>query len=473
MRHLLVVALILLMSGCGGSSGSGPEDDSAGRAGNDMPPPTPQPYSRDCTWVVNSDPDLINIAYPDTAAQYWWGVFAIPPGGEVRVMGEYPHARYMSFNLYDPAMSAFEAIADAEILPDAGSSNTSLTGADRNAGARSYSLRIVPASPPQDPAQREPNTLYAGYYGAPTAVYGSIIYRVYAPDRGTSLVGNVDLPRFRYVLPGGQEMSAAEGCAFLEKTRLGLGINDVVANAPVDFTPAVGKGTEPLAWTRFVSAPISITSIAQNIDAPLIGELPLWDPLRQALFDTGLRGGFLSNRHNFYVSSTVNHELGEIAVIAARAPVTPRTYENSPRMDDGQLRYWSLCTNDTLSQRYWDCHYDEQIPQDAQGNYIVVVSTAAQRPANARPECGVAWLNWGPLASSLLILRHMLPDPDFAGTIEKVPLMSGAEREVMGDYYPYGTHASVAEFEALSADPGGGPETCKVDVSSLRTRARS
>jgi len=473
MRHLFVLALVLLMSGCGGSGGSGQDDDSGGRAGNDVPPPTPQPYTRDCTWVVNSDPDLINIAYPDTAAQYWWGVFAIPPGGEVRVMGEYPHARYMSFNLYDPAMSAFEAIADAEILPDAGSSNTSLAGADRNAGARSYSLRIVPASPPQDPAQREPNTLYAGYYGAPTAVYGSIIYRVYAPDRGTSLVGNVDLPRFRYVLPGGQEMSAAEGCAFLEKTRLGLGINDVVANAPVDFMPAAGKGTEPLAWTRFVSAPISITSIAQNIDAPLIGELPLWDPLRQALFDTGLRGGFLSNRHNFYVSTTVNHELGEIAVIAARAPVTPRTYENSPRMDEGQLRYWSLCTNDTLSQRYWDCHYDEQIPQDAQGNYIVVVSTAAQRPANARPECGVAWLNWGPLASSLLILRHMLPDPDFAEPIEKVPLMSGAEREVMGDYYPYGTHASVSEFEALSADPRGGPETCKVDASSLRSRARS
>ncbi len=39
-----------------------------------------------------------------------------------------------------------------------------------------------------------------------------------------------------------------------------------------------------------------------------------------------------------------------------------------------------------------------------------MVSAADQHPANARPECGVTWLAWGPQAQGLLIYRHMLAE---------------------------------------------------------------
>lgn len=33
----------------------------------------------DCTWIVKSDADRINVAYPDTNAQHWFTTFALPP----------------------------------------------------------------------------------------------------------------------------------------------------------------------------------------------------------------------------------------------------------------------------------------------------------------------------------------------------------------------------------------------------------
>lgn len=467
--------LALLCVGCDSSEighTAKPSASGSSSGGSDEQP-TPQEFARACSWAVASDPDLVNVAYPDTAAQYWNAIVPIPPGGEVVIEGDYPHARYMSFNLYNPTLASFEGIADFEIQPDEGSVNPFLAGADRNVEPRHYSLHVVSGPPPEDPAQRQPNTLYAAFSPAPVAAYANIIYRIYVSDRGTSLAGNVDLPTFRFLLPGGQSIDPEAPCAALEMTRLGLGINDTLAELDLSAVPVGGASTDPLIWRRFVSAPISLAYLAQGYLDQAGLELPIWDPIRDALFATGLTGGFLSNRDNSYVSSIVNKAFGETAVILARAPRVPHTYENAARMDDADLRYWSLCTNDAPSQRYWDCLYDEQVPVDGDGNFAIVISPADRRPRNARPECGIAWLNWGPTASSLLILRNMLPDPGFPHAIQSVPLGSDSEREVMADYYPSGTYSSVAEFEALSADPAGGPDQCRPDLSTLRTRAQT
>jgi hypothetical protein len=86
-----------------------------------------------------------------------------------------------------------------------------------------------------------------------------------------------------------------------------------------------------------------------------------------------------------------------------------------------------------------DCRSDDRVTVGADGRYTIVVSTAANRPASARPECGVTWLPWGPQTQGLLIYRHMLPDPSFAEAIQNVPA-PGAERATMGDYYPRGEY---------------------------------
>src|SRR5919206_157507 len=51
--------------------------------------------------LTKFDPATVNVAYPDQAAVYYSGAYAAVPGTRLRITGRYPHARYMSFNVYD------------------------------------------------------------------------------------------------------------------------------------------------------------------------------------------------------------------------------------------------------------------------------------------------------------------------------------------------------------------------------------
>ncbi len=113
-----------------------------------------------------------------------------------------------------------------------------------------------------------------------------------------------------------------------------------------------------------------------------------------------------------------------------------------------QTRYFSFCQYEPISQRVIDCRRDDQIPVGSDGNYTVVLSTAEQRPANARAECGVAWIPWGPATHNLLLYRQMLADPSFTEAIARIP-QPGQELATMGAYYPTGEYlADEAAFEA-------------------------
>jgi hypothetical protein len=116
-------------------------------------------------------------------------------------------------------------------------------------------------------------------------------------------------------------------------------------------------------------------------------------------------------------------------------------------MPAGELRYWSLCTNERHTTRFVDCTIDEDVPLDASGWYTVVVSAPADRPANATPECGVTWLAWGTSPETLVILRHMLPDAGFAHAIQRVERPADLYA-VVGDYLPTGQHTTREGFEA-------------------------
>jgi hypothetical protein len=90
---------------------------------------------------------------------------------------------------------------------------------------------------------------------------------------------------------------------------------------------------------------------------------------------------------------------------------------------------------------------------DPSRNFTVVVSRPEDRPANAVRRCGVSWLDWGAGDGAgnpdygALIVRNMLVAPDFAEAIQNVP-QPGAEREVMGPYFPESEYSTKADFEA-------------------------
>ena len=122
--------------------------------------------------------------------------------------------------------------------------------------------------------------------------------------------------------------------------------------------------------------------------------------------------------------------------------------------DEVDLRYWSLCKYRSIADGAADdCVYDEQAPLDAHNRYTIVVSTPEVRPANARPECGVAWMNWGVgdgignPHGGFLAFRHMLPSAGFKNSLWATHGL-GDERRALGDYYPEATYEAKPAFEA-------------------------
>jgi hypothetical protein len=101
-----------------------------------------------------------------------------------------------------------------------------------------------------------------------------------------------------------------------------------------------------------------------------------------------------------------------------------------------------MCTNNLLTA-YYACVNDDAVPVDATGRYTVMISTAAARPKNAVPECGIAWLPSGALPQTVVVLRNMLPSPDFEHSVQRAE--PGRERQVMGAYYPEARYLDTPE----------------------------
>jgi hypothetical protein len=99
--------------------------------------------------------------------------------------------------------------------------------------------------------------------------------------------------------------------------------------------------------------------------------------------------------------------------------------------------------------------YDEQVPVDAQGFYTIVVSRAADRPRNAIPQCGVAWLPMADVGDgtgepdlTILVQRQMLGANQFANALANNQDQTKLQQD-LGAYFPRGQYTSVAAFETF------------------------
>jgi hypothetical protein len=136
-------------------------------------------------------------------------------------------------------------------------------------------------------------------------------------------------------------------------------------------------------------------------------------------------------------------------------PRTPRTLHGERRMGQGQMRYWSLCQNESIATtKGAGCLFDEQVPLDRNRRFTIVTSRRADRPDNARRSCGVGFIPWpkkgdgvGHLDDGLLLLRNMLPSPGFDHAVQDTQV-PGDERDVMGPYLPRTHYTDTGEFEA-------------------------
>jgi hypothetical protein len=367
--------------------------------------------------LTRLDASTTNVLAVDTNAVYWGGAYAGLPGTRIRIEGEFPHARYTSWNLYDSAARPIDALYDAQLAP--------------NPGSRGYTAFIEFGPRPANPA---PNTLYSG-----DARGGTFLYRVYVPHRGQDAKGGVPLPKVSLEPAGGAGGAPGiDACRELQAP-YAWQLNSLIESGPAMPDPTDDgngyPGRKPPRWRLFTNF------CASAVDVML-------DNAQGEQFHPGASErcgdgpGFLSNRDIAYIFTATSRGFGELLVLRGRAP------------RPGQLRYWSFCQYEPATQRVIACRRDNLVKVGPRGYYRIVVSTAQSRPKNARRACGVTWLPWGPQTQGLIIYRHMLPVPSFRRAIQRVG-EPGNEEQVLGPLYPRGRYLKdAAAFERRGCNRG-------------------
>ncbi|MGB1581997.1 MAG: hypothetical protein ACPHER_10895, partial [Nevskiales bacterium] len=410
------------------------------------------PAGLGCGWQLVSDINTTNAAFPDESAQYWVALIPQLPQTRLRIDGRYPAVRYFSFNVYDPLLRPIDAIADYEIEPEAGSANPFVNEAASAGGHYTAWVELT-----GKPEERATNTIYSGVIdlngnAVPKPLVTGLFYRTYVPDEGFGFEGGVELPVLTLVGPDGEtELLPFAQCDEPLLPNLGgnlpdPGLNDLLLT--IDFPEELGvirfpTATYPPATRVFYGlGPTAVAILSNSLPVPLPPEVEQNVPL-------GDGGGFLSNIHNAYTTTAFSRNDGSIFILRGRAP----TYPGDDRLNGGieDVRFWSICQNEFVTQRYVGCVADHQALLDEQGFYTVVVSDAPDRPDNAIEDRHINWLPWGPFPDGLLIYRHMLPSPHFAQAIQNVPKGTPPE-EVMGDYVAVGAYCQRETFEAVSGN---------------------
>jgi len=419
------------------------------------------PLGLGCAWQITSDPNLVNIAYPDEFAQYWVSLLPNVPQTRLRIDGRYGQMRYLSFNAYDSFLRPITSIADISIEPNNGLGNPFLD--ERAAAGGTYTLYVEFTEKPDVPAK---NTLYTGASqtnqgSVPNPLGFGLMYRSYVPKEGLDFDGGVGLPHLTYEnLVTGEDIFVFPDCDVTSIPRLGgvlpdLPINELllrlsfldpllaIANLPAAVNP-------PKTHVFYDMPETYIEHVAANLgiarESIPISQTPL----------SGT-GGFLSNQDNAYTTTIFSRNLGNVAIMRAKAP-TWRGKAGVP-FNSEQVRYYSICSNEFLSQRFVGCLHDDRIPLDDEGFFTVMISDDFNRPAWVSADKQIGWLPWGPYPDTLIYFRHMLPNNSFKEAIHNVPQGTPAEA-VMGDFFPVGAYCSQLTLSTEPTSPQQLFESC-------------
>jgi hypothetical protein len=416
----------------------------------------PIPGPRTCLWFRgphNADP-YINVAYPDEGAFYWSAVVSVPKGAKLRLKGQFPHARYMSFVSYRETGQAVESIADHQIKPDDGATNPFLAGADRMAKRRNYTVNIEPRA---DEKEAGDGRLVAGdgnnVLRAPQLAGGqiSIIYRIYVNDKAHPVTGGQPLPAVELTLADGKILTEEAACTALN-SRQKWNADITSLGIPVPTYKALkNQPGKPETWP-------ALAELDWHVQHPRAANASIFSGNHEGMTARG-GGEFYPNPDNRYARAFISTKFAPVLVLTGKMPQVPTTYNGDRTIGAGQLRYWSLCVNTAMvNSRVVDCVFDEQIPLDANRNYTIIASKAKDRPRNARPECGLAWVELpadgdgvGDPDFSQILIRHMLADPGFTGALQNA--LDDKDLAKMADQMPKGKYVMPNIVESVYPCP--------------------
>jgi hypothetical protein len=407
-------------------------------------------------------------------------------------------------------------IVDADIEPLPGHVNPYRVGARRDAAQRSYRVTFNMAigdpvalnrafRPPyfrDDTQSRNQRTggglFFQGPWGSKTLGghgrghwdAGQLWVRLYRPDAAKGPLGGVPLPRVRFETASGRAYFLSPDIEPFSKRANAL--VPVAATAPMEPTadPKRRYGPQHGWWKQ------------AGIFRAVIGGLALNTGMGGSqyvrLLDKGVagRGYDLPPPNNYEQSATsatnVDYlvrgmALGKdkVVVLTCKLPTFPATRDGQPVMRGAQMRYWSLTGYEvpdgwsvlrTLfgSQRpigvAAHAVMDEDMVLDAERRYVIVLSRAQDRPANATAANGVTWVDWGPSAEISWTLRWLTVGPEWTAPNAPTPQKLGTRTDwasadfdarlisqnnhdgALGEYLPRLHYLGRADFEQLGGN---------------------
>jgi len=383
-----------------------------------MPPPPPFP--RKCgpsdEWSVYPGHRSTSLALPDyfsTYLSYSYDTLKYPNKG-LRISGQFPSARYLSFNVYATRTgTSLNALTDFQIQTKDPAGNPFVAG-NPDAGG-DYIIHVQPQA--DDPPDLEnlltynPADLKEGLL--------TVVLRYYVPQVNDD--GGVDCPRV-----------------------MSYGVNKPYAPpspTPPEPYPAHMDLNEPFFRQRL--APIFQTT-AENCD-----------PLR---FYHAAGGGQFNNADNMYLIAAVKQvdPAAYCVVVRVRPPDYPAA---SDQFDQRDVRYWSFNQGNPTTSTPYGMRDSQFRPAKGGSVYILMGDDSLAGHAEAR---GYNFMRWAADSEqAVIIYRNMLTVPQYRHSMARVPklpkprpdgtwapetLTSYEAANYLGAYAPAGRRVSNQDF---------------------------
>jgi hypothetical protein len=369
----------------------------------------------------------------------------MPEGSTLEIQGEYPRSRYMSFFSYNQRGKPIGSLTDYQIQSEA--INPFIPGNQRLDFNRSYSINVMNESPLTH--QNTDNTLFTPEYGKQQQL---IVYRIYLPDKNIDITGGAKLPQPVLSLSDGTKLKGEQTCKVLNTSQPLQVSFDALGIPPNEYRRLISQPDKPDTWPAHNPPKWFIQLDRKSLIGMYTGKIDPSAPRSE--------GGFYPNLDNQYIRTILNRKHGKVLIIRGKAPTAPKTYSETSFTEETDVRYWSLCSNQSfVNTRVNDCLFDEEVPVDKNGFYTIAISRVEDRPRNAVNECGIAWL---PMADdgdgmfdedvTIIQFRHLLPSDNFEHSIQKVERQDQL-RSVMGPYMPRARYFMPNQVETFFPCP--------------------
>ena len=459
---------------------------------------------------------------PGNTYYLWRSDKPLPIGTKLLLEGDFPHCRMFDIQgcpPYDPKMPAMGdgsgipeiPLLDEDIIPDPGSMNPFLPGADRQIKNRHFHITLeVKDGNPYElnqksivPPYRSPGNLrYVGSKCGKGGTRGTYLWlRLYIPDHYDPY-GGVEPPILRIQYPGKQPVLAPI-CR-----EIGTNLGGVLPYYNESENPALSNGfsvkeLEAIEYLKkYAREGFQKAGTPGVIESGIhkIFTRPDHSVRLYKVFNTGYYIKWLSHfgdrnycsqtlpdlykkvygmgafepppgndehssehcLYNTYINTALNPGNGAVVVMKGKAPKTPRTLSGNSIMESSEeVRYWGFVLETGTPTRLTAVVsiIDEELILDKFGYYTIVISTRKNRPKNATEENGVTFREW-PLGSTLSLSMRMMSTSKTTWTHAPQNLLwkdnpycdpelvPNHLQDTMGEYYPHTFYQTKETFES-------------------------